>query len=239
MLVLVRVQVAPPILSSAGLRFALAAKTLHQIHARERHVELVAARVFDQHVIAFGIALRDFANAEELADAVLHVDHVIAGFQIELIGGENSRPGVGLRWPGDGLRRFEQIFRAEDRQTRFLKHGPARHIAADQRDSGAQRLRALAQILGDLLAAEIDLIGNRVFAENIGQPLHFAGRGREEGEADARFEQRFRFADGHLQIAVERHRGAGGNVKGVLRRRRRPISSCRISSMSCSWPRSR
>ena len=97
------------------LGFAFAAEALHQIHARERHVELVAARVFEQHVIAFGVALRDLANAEELPDAVLHVHHVIAGFQIELIGGEDAGAGVGFAGLGDGLGRFEEIFRAEDR----------------------------------------------------------------------------------------------------------------------------
>ena len=119
MRVLVRVHVAPPIRSRAGFGFAFAAKALHQIHARERHVELVAARVFEQHVVAFGIALRDFANAEELADAVLHMDHVIAGLQIELIGGKGAEVRL-ARFRGR-LRRFEQIFGAEDREPAFLE----------------------------------------------------------------------------------------------------------------------
>ena len=72
------------------------------------------------------------------------------------------------------------------------------------------------EIFGDLFAAEIDLIRDRVFAEDVGQALDFAGGGREEGEPDAGFEQRFGFADGDLEVAVEGHRGAGGNVESVF-----------------------
>ena len=162
----------PAHLVEDGFGFAFAAKPLHQIHARERHVELVAARVFEQHVIAFGVALSDFANAEELADAVFQMNHVIAGLEIELIGGESREVRL-ARFRGR-LRRFEQVFGAEDREAPFLKHRAARHISADQRDARAERLRALLQIFGNLLALQIDLIGHRIFGKHIGEPLHFA-----------------------------------------------------------------
>ncbi len=162
MRVLVRVHVAPPILSSCGFRFAFAAKSLHQIHARQRHVELVAARIFEQHVVAFGIALGDLADAEELADAVFDVDHVIAGLEIELIGGETLRALQACTGfaavSGDSKRSSEPKIASRA----FLKYRAARDVAADQRDARAQRLRALLQIFRHLLAAEIDLIGNRI-----------------------------------------------------------------------------
>ncbi len=103
----------------SGFGFAFAAKALHQIHARQRHIELVAARVFDQHVIAFGIALGDLANAEELADAVLEMHHVVARLQIELIRGEGSE--MRFAGPGDSIRGFEEILRAEDGEPALLE----------------------------------------------------------------------------------------------------------------------
>ena len=157
-----------------GLRFALTTKPLHQIHARERHVKLVAARVFEQHVIALRVALRDLADAEKLTDPVLHVHNVIAGFQVELIRRKSSE----MRLPrfGDRIRRFEKIFGAENADFTFPgEHGAARHLAADQRDSGIHRLCALLQILGHFLAAEVDLVRNRIFAEDVCETLDFAG----------------------------------------------------------------
>ena len=73
-----------------GPTFAFAAKALHEVDSCYRKVELVAARVFEQHVIALGVALRDLFEADELAHAMLRVHHVIAGLEIELIGREGA-----------------------------------------------------------------------------------------------------------------------------------------------------
>ena len=106
MRVLVRVQVAPPMRSSGGLGFARAAKALHQVHARQRHVELGAAGVFEQHVVALGLALRDLPQAQELRHAVLGVDHVIARLQVDQVGGEGGQRGFARRAPGPPFRRL-------------------------------------------------------------------------------------------------------------------------------------
>ena len=97
---LVRSQVTPPSRSRPGRRaFAGAAIFLDQIQARERDVELGVARVFEQHEVALVVALRDLARAQESADAVRFVDHVIAGLQIRHVGGEGGE----LRFGGAGL----------------------------------------------------------------------------------------------------------------------------------------
>ena len=183
------------------LRFALAAKSLHQIHARQRHIELVAARIFEQHVVAFGIALGNLANAEELADAVLGVDHVIARLQIELVRGKRSRAQANRF--RRRLRRIEEIFSAEDHQPSFRKYRAVRNIAANQRNSRARRLRAFAQVFRHHTAAEIDLIGNAVLGKHIGDALQFTRRWREERDMRTSFDQRLRFFDGELQITVK------------------------------------
>ena len=82
------------------LGFARAAEALHQVHARQRHVELGAAGVFEQHVVALGFALRDLAQAQELRHAVLRVDHVIAGLEIDQVG----RKSAPARTCDDGAR---------------------------------------------------------------------------------------------------------------------------------------
>ena len=63
-------------------RFARAAIFLHQVHARQRHVQLGVARVFEQHEVALLLALDDLAEAQKLPDAVRDVHHVIARLQI-------------------------------------------------------------------------------------------------------------------------------------------------------------
>ena len=91
--VLRAVQVAPPSRSSGGAAFARAAIFLDQIHARQRHVELGVAGVFEQHEVALLLALDDFAKAQKFADAVRDVDHEIAGLEIGEVGGEGASTG--------------------------------------------------------------------------------------------------------------------------------------------------
>ena len=76
---LVRSHVTPPSRSRSGRRaFTGAAIFLDQIQARQRHVELGIARIFEQHEIALVVALRDLPRAQEPADAVRFMHHVIA-----------------------------------------------------------------------------------------------------------------------------------------------------------------
>ena len=66
---------------------------LNQVEARERNVELRVVRVAQQHEFAVRAFDRDLAQAFELADAVVHVHHVVAGLQI----GEIAEETRGLR----------------------------------------------------------------------------------------------------------------------------------------------
>ena len=95
-----------------GFGVAGAAVLLDEVHAGERDVELVAAVVLEQHEVALLVALDDFAEAEELADAVLGMDHVVAGFEVADVGGERAHlADVG----GDGgIGAVEEVFGAEE-----------------------------------------------------------------------------------------------------------------------------
>ncbi len=87
--------------------FTRAAIFLDQIQARQRNVELGVARVFEQHEVALVVALRDLARAQESADAVRFMHHVIAGLQIRHVGGEGGqlRFAWGRAWRPDPTNR--------------------------------------------------------------------------------------------------------------------------------------
>ncbi len=80
---------------------------LDQIEARERDVEFGLLGEHQQHEFA-GLALRfELAQAIELADAVIDMDHVIAGLEIAEVAGEYGSFGFALG-ARDG-QCFEQI----------------------------------------------------------------------------------------------------------------------------------
>jgi hypothetical protein len=141
------------------------------------------------------------------------VDHIVAGFEIELI--RRKLAEVRDAGFGDGFGRFEKIFRAEDGQPGFLKHCAARHLAANQGHRAAARLRTLPQIFRRAVAGQFHLVGHRIFAEDVGQALDFAGGRGEERQLAARLNQGLSFSYRHLQIAMERHGGARRNVEAL------------------------
>ncbi len=97
------VHVAPPSRSSGGAGFAGAAILLHQVHARQRHVQLRVARVFEQHEVALLLALHDLAQSQKLPDAVRDVDHEVARLQIRQVGRERRQAAL-LVMPGRAIR---------------------------------------------------------------------------------------------------------------------------------------
>ena len=198
--------------------FARAAIFLDQIHARERHVELGVARVFEQHEVALVVALRDLARAQEPADAVRFVHHVVARFQIGHVGGEGGELRFGGAGFGDQIGRIEKIFGAEDGDVRFGKNDAAPDQSFDQERAGGRA--GDVGTLGEIGARgvggiEAQLEGNRVFLENVGQPLQFARGSGEEDHAIAVLHQIARFGDGGLDVAVKRQRRPGRPSTGL------------------------
>ena len=88
------------------------AVTLNEVHAFEGNVEARIVGVPHQHELAAVSAGFDLAKPLELADAVVHVDHVVAGLQLgkiaEETGGANFAAGA-----FDGGRNVEKIGMAE------------------------------------------------------------------------------------------------------------------------------
>ncbi len=82
--------------------------------------------------------------------------HVIAGLQIELVGGECAQMlDAGF---SDGLRKIEQIFCAEYGEAALLEYGAARDIAADESHRSAAGLRPFTQVFRRAIARQIDLV---------------------------------------------------------------------------------
>src|ERR1019366_724884 len=96
-----------------GFGLARAAEALHQVHAGERQVELGPRTVFQDHVIAFIFTAGDLAQAEVQGDAVFRVDHVIAGLEVDDIGGKGLARGLGRRAAGDQFGGLEEVLRPE------------------------------------------------------------------------------------------------------------------------------
>ena len=109
---------------------------LDEVEARERDVESRVLRVMQEHEFA-GRAFDGYlAQAVELADAVVDVDDVIAGFEIgeiaEEAGGFWARPGA-LRGRSQ---RFEEIGVAIDSEIYFGKHDTFAEGRFDQNHAG-------------------------------------------------------------------------------------------------------
>ena len=163
---------------------------------------------------------------EKLPDAVLRVDHVVAGLQIGDVRLKGSCRGAGRRRLRDQIGGIEQILRAEDRQLRIRERDAALDSPFDQigaRD-GAGQIGAFREIGGrGLTGVEAELERHPVFRQDVGQAFEFTVGRREERHAPATLHDRPRFCYGHLHVAVKRHGRARGDVQGLRERVRDQI----------------
>ncbi len=166
--------------------FARSAEALDQIHARERYIQLAAAGVFEQHVIALGFALLNLFQADELSDAVLGMDDVIARLQIELISGKCAGADVGSRGRAT---MSEASNRSSDPMVTSLasvKTVPRAMRALNQENVRRRpaHIRAPGEIFGRaLVLIETELIQHAVLVHDVGDPFDFARGGAEEHHA--------------------------------------------------------
>ena len=154
---------------------------LEQVEPGERDVELGPIRVLDHHQVFLPRPLLDLGHAQVTADAVLGVDHEVAGLEVFEVGEKRRRRRLALLGLGDQLRGGEDVFGAVDQRPGVEK----RHAVADVRlgddradDRSAQR-RAFLQVGAQLAAvADADLVRDAVLVENVGEALDVADRRR-------------------------------------------------------------
>ena len=175
--------------------FARAAKALHQIHAGQRHVELGAAGIFEQHVVALRLAVIDFAQAQEAGHAMLGMHHVVAGLQVDQVRGEGGQRGLAGRRARHQFGSVEQILAAEDGEPGIAENHAAADRSADQ-INGRRPIRpcrrAPARYSGVRIGLiQTELVGHAVLVENIGHAFERARGFGEKCHARAGFGQSF------------------------------------------------
>ncbi len=119
------------------------------------------------------------AEAHEPADAVVHVDDVVADLEVAEVGEEGARRGAAA--VGGTALLLEDIGFREHLQRRVCQPEPARQLAGGHEDRG--RVRHLAARLDVVALARIDEHGRRdqfVIAEHLDGALGAAGRGGDE-----------------------------------------------------------
>ena len=153
--------------------------TLHQVHAFERNIQAGIIRVLQKHELATVSAGFDLAKALELADAVIHVDHVVAGLQLgkiaEETGGANLAAG-----PLDSGCDIEQVRMAKKCEPGIGKRDAFRERRADQQ----QRRGFASTFRGEARSSVFrfaEHVGDFIFAADIRKALDFsrAGGGQE------------------------------------------------------------
>jgi len=77
--------------------------------------------VFEQHIVALSVALRDLTQSQILGYAVLGVDHKVARFEIDQVGRESGQPRLGGGVAHHQFGGFEKVLRAKYYNIRVYK----------------------------------------------------------------------------------------------------------------------
>src|SRR5439155_1369849 len=154
---------------------------LDEVHAFEGNVQASIFGVFQQHEFAAVATGFDLAKSFKLADAVVHVDHVVAGFQLckiaEETGSANFAAGT-----FDRRSDVEKIGVAKECEAGFRKRDTFGEGRANQQHR-RRFLRAFGGEASGSIFRFAEDVGNFVFAANVSKALDFsrACGGQENG----------------------------------------------------------
>ena len=161
---------------------------LHEVEARERHVEARGLGVLEDHELGVcAVGLRDFFQSLVLADAVLDVDNVVVDGEIAEVGDE----GGGLRFGARRARRVdlgfvEEIARAEDGEARIGDGDAFGHerLHDGGADFFAGKIGGVVDIgFARTRSAAAEAERHAVLGENFGESLDFSGGAAGEEHA--------------------------------------------------------
>jgi hypothetical protein len=137
--------------------------------------------------------------------------HIIAGLQIDQVGGEGGQRGLAGRGARHQFGSVEQVFAAEDGEAGIAENHPAADRSPDQ-INGCRRsshVGPLGQIFGRRIGlVETELVGHAVLVEDIRHAFELACGFGKECHARTFFSQVSRFGYSHRHVAVEGHRRA-------------------------------
>src|SRR5438477_3484808 len=175
---------------------------LNQVHSLERHIEPRVIRILQAHELTAPAVGLDCLQSFELADSVVHMDHVIALFEFAEIA-EESRGFRPRARPFMYRCRLEKIAGAVKSQLRLGDYKPLLQRGAKQNGSrGAPRSDFFHQARASCALFELSqAIGNLVFTAKIGQAFEFAGTRRADQDFFARAESSSNFAQESLDLS--------------------------------------
>ncbi len=187
------------------------AVTLNEIHAFERNVEARIFGVLQEHELAAVSAGLDLAKSLELADAVIHVDHVVAGLQLGKIA-EETRGANFAAGSVDRGRNVKKIGVTKKREP-----GVGKGDAFGEGRANEQHGRGFVRAFGGEASGGIfrfaEDVGNFVFTADVREAFDFsgAGGGQENGSAGSELGLDIRHAGN--DIAVETRAGPRGKLE--------------------------
>ena len=177
---------------------------LNQVDASERDVELGVASEFEQHEFAVGAFDGDLAQAFELADAVIDVDHVVAGFEIAEIAEEAGGFGARTSALRRGGKRFEKIGVAVEDDFGVDESDAFGERRFGEHDTSAGRAAFFLGQAGDggVGFEFAHAIGQFKFVADVGEAFEFAGAGGGNHDLIAGGDAGAGFGDEGRDIAV-------------------------------------
>src|SRR5216684_4161742 len=159
------------------------AVTLNEIHAFERNVEARIFGVLQEHELAAVSAGLDLAKSLELADAVVHVNYVVAGLQLGKIA-EETRGANFAAGSVDRGRNVKKIGVTKKREPGVGKGDAFGEGRANEQHSGGF-LRAFGGEAGSGIFGFAEYVGDFILAADVREAFDFSGArsGQENGSA--------------------------------------------------------
>ncbi len=187
------------------------AVTLNEIHAFERNVEARIFGVLQEHELAAVSAGLDLAKSLELADAVIHVDHVVAGLQLGKIA-EETRGANFAAGSVDRGRNVKKIGVTKKREPGVGKGDAFGEGRANEQHSGGF-LRAFGGEAGSGIFGFAEYVGDFILAADVREAFDFSGArsGQENGSAGSELGLDIRHAGN--DVAVETRAGPRGELE--------------------------
>src|SRR5260370_18056424 len=138
------------------------AVTLNEVHAFQWNVETRIVGVLQEHELAAMPVGFDLTKSLELPDAVVHMDHIIAGLQFGKIA-EETRSANFAAGPFDRGRDIKKVGMTEKRKPGIGKRDAFREGGADQQHRGGF-VRGLGGEAGGGIFRFTENVGDFVFA---------------------------------------------------------------------------
>ena len=159
------------------LRAFLRTILLHQIKPSQRNIKPRGVGVFEQHEFRVAVALVDFLQSLILADAVFHMNDIVANLQVAKVGEETLRlstSAVAAVRPPDPIRQTDLARRKSSARRRAGSIHREYKPSAGSGENFACEVRGFIGITFSAAGAAAQAKGNFVFGEHVRQALDFA-----------------------------------------------------------------